>query len=140
MSQDAVNDKVCAAIYNFNHFIIVFLLPIPRANFHVRPQMARLGFLFNFIYLLNTHFNVSGSNYFFLTPIPEGEKNHLNRQFFASCRPQGSNPGLQRSKQVCYPLHHCLSGTREQHEIPTNVKIVLTKTPKNENAPARITT
>ena len=42
--------------------------------------------------------------FFFLTPIPEKEKNHLNRH-----RPRESNPVLLRGKQVRYPLHHCLS-------------------------------
>ena len=39
----------------------------------------------------------------------EGEKQHLN-----ICRPQEPNPGLLCGKQVCYPLHHCLSGKRLQ--------------------------
>ena len=86
------------------------MLPIPHNYFHACPQIARLGYqIFIYLNTLEHNFNVSGSN-FCLTPIPEREKNHLNRQFFPSCRSRGSNPGLQHSKQVCYPLHHCLLG------------------------------
>ena len=67
-------------------------------------------------YLLNTlehHFNVSWFN-LFLTPIPEREKNHLNRR-----RPRESNPGLLRGTQVRYPLHQCLSGN--------NLRVIISK-------------
>ena len=58
-----------------------FLRPIPRTYFHVRPQMAWLGFIF--LYLLNTqehHFNVSGFNLFFPNSYTREGENHLNKR------------------------------------------------------------
>ena len=72
---------------NLGFFLKIFFAS---HTLHLFPCLPTDGAarIFNFIYLLNTlehHFNVSGSNSFFQTPIPEREKNHLNRQFFASC-------------------------------------------------------
>ena len=61
-------------------------------------------FISNFIYLLNTlehHFNVSGSNSFFLTPIPEREKNHLKRQFFLLAADRGDRTPVSSVASKC---------------------------------------
>ena len=40
-------------------------------------------------------------------------------------RPQESNPGLLRAKQVRYPLHHCLSGDLVQITFKKSERIVV---------------
>ena len=50
--------------------------------------MARM---FYFCNTLEHHFNMSGFSSFSLLLCPRRRKHHLSRQFFAGCRPQGSN-------------------------------------------------
>ena len=86
---------------------LCFFCPEPCTFFHVRSLMARLGFLFN---PLIEHGRAPFQHVWvqflcFLTPILEREK---NRHFAAN---RGIKPGLRHSMPVCYPLHHCLSGS-----------------------------
>ena len=61
-------------------------IPIPRTYFQVGPHVALLGFLFNlFIQNAREPFqHVLVQFLCFLTPLPEREKKHLNRQFAAN--------------------------------------------------------